>query len=68
MQAKNVKEKTQSSLDGMVEKLQGPREFTRESVLHAVTQFVACNDQVSFANRVLSLGAKRVRRVVTVTV
>ena len=44
---KAKKGKTQAKLDGMIERVQGPREFMRESVLHAVTQFVACNDQVS---------------------
>jgi hypothetical protein len=45
-----LKTKTQSKLDGMVEKFQGPREFTREGALHAITQFIACNDQVSVQN------------------
>jgi hypothetical protein len=42
--------KTQAKPDGMIEKVQGPREFTCKSALHAITQFVACNDQVSMAN------------------
>jgi hypothetical protein len=46
---KQAKTKTQASLDGMIERAQGPREFTREAVLHAVCQFIACNDQVSVA-------------------
>ena len=41
----------QAKLDGVIERSQGLREFTREGVLHAVTQFVACDDQVSIVNR-----------------
>ena len=48
LKKKNPKTKTQGTLDGAVETLQGPREFTHEGMLHTVTQFVACDDQVSF--------------------
>jgi hypothetical protein len=44
---KTRKGKTQAKLDNMIKRAQGPREFTRESALHAITQFIACNDQVS---------------------
>jgi hypothetical protein len=44
----NPKEKTQGKLDGLIERVQGPREFTRESALQAVTKFIACDDQVSY--------------------
>jgi hypothetical protein len=50
LKKKDSKAKTQGTLDGVIEMSQGPREFTREGVLHAVTQFVACDDQVSFKN------------------
>jgi hypothetical protein len=46
--------KIQVKLDGMIERGQGPKEFTRKSVLHAVTQF-ACNDQVSRLNPQMTL-------------
>jgi hypothetical protein len=46
-----LKTKNQLTLDGMVEKVQGTREFTREGALHAITQFVACDDQVSAKKR-----------------
>jgi len=44
---KEMSGKIQVKLDGMVEKLQGLREFTCEGVLHVISQFVACDDQVS---------------------
>jgi hypothetical protein len=47
---KDPKAKVQGTLDGAVKTLEAPREFTREGVLHAVTQFVACDDQVSVGN------------------
>jgi Mn-containing catalase len=37
----------QPKLDGTFERVTGPKEFTRDRVLHAVSQFVACDDQVS---------------------
>jgi hypothetical protein len=37
----------QTDLNGVIRKVTGPREFTRAALRHAVTQFVACNDQVS---------------------
>jgi hypothetical protein len=43
----NPNGKTQAKLDGMVDKSQGTRVFVREGVLHAVCQFIACDDQVS---------------------
>ena len=43
---RNPKSKKQKKLDGAFEKVQGPREFTREGVLHAISQFVAVDDQV----------------------
>lgn len=48
----NPKGKIQTKLDGVVENVKGPREFTREGVLHAVTQFITCDDQVSFAKHI----------------
>ena len=38
--------KKQTKIDNMLEKSKMPREFTHEDVLHAVAQFVACDDQV----------------------
>jgi hypothetical protein len=37
---------TQGTLDGLLKKSTGPIMFTCENVLHAVTQFVAVDDQV----------------------
>jgi hypothetical protein len=45
LKKQNPKAKTQRTLDGAIKTLQGLREFTRKGVLHAVTQFVACDDQ-----------------------
>jgi hypothetical protein len=47
--------KIQVKLDGMIERGHGPKEFMHKSVLHAVTQFVACNDQVSRLNPQMTL-------------
>jgi DNA-binding LacI/PurR family transcriptional regulator len=45
---KNGKRSTkQTDLDGVVQKVTSPREFTRGALRHAVTQFIACDDQVS---------------------
>ena len=38
--------KKQTKIDNMLEKSKMPCEFSREDVLHAVAQFVACDDQV----------------------
>jgi hypothetical protein len=43
---KNSQGKPQATLDHVFEKLPGPREFTRDGILHAVAQLVACDDQV----------------------
>lgn len=43
---KGKKVETQGTLDGFVEKPVGPIVYTRENILHAVTQFVAVDDQV----------------------
>ena len=43
---RNPKVKAQSKLDAMLEKVKRLQAFTREGVLHAVSQFLACNDQV----------------------
>lgn len=37
----------QGKLDGVVQKVVGPKEFSREGLRHAITQFVTCDDQVS---------------------
>ena len=37
----------QTTLDGVFEKFQGPKEFMKEAITHAVAQLVVCNDQVS---------------------
>ena len=39
--------KIQSKIDAMFGKGSLPKEFTRDGILHAVTQFVVCDDQVS---------------------
>lgn len=38
---------TQSTLDGMLQLSKVPKEFSREALLHALAQLVACDDQVS---------------------
>jgi hypothetical protein len=47
MQAKNKKEEHGNTLDQMFANAKRPNVFSREAVLHAVAQFVACDDQVS---------------------
>jgi hypothetical protein len=44
---KNVKK--QVTLDGMMDSVKRPTEFGCEVLLHAVTQLVACDDQVCFS-------------------
>jgi hypothetical protein len=36
----------QQTLDGIVQKISRTREFSRKNVLHAVAEFVVCDDQV----------------------
>ena len=43
---KGKKVETQGTLDGFVEKPVGPIVYTRENILHVVTQFIAVDDQV----------------------
>jgi hypothetical protein len=43
---RGVKAERQGTLDGLVKKQKEPVVFTRENVLHLVTQFVAVDDQV----------------------
>lgn len=38
--------KKQGKIDNIFDKSTAPQEFTREGVLHAVAQFVVCDDQV----------------------
>jgi hypothetical protein len=47
MQAKKKNASQQTTLDGVVQKVDVPKEFARERVWHAVTKLVACDDQVS---------------------
>jgi hypothetical protein len=42
---------TQGTLDGLLKKPKGPLVFTRENLLHVVTQFVAVDDQVRLTIR-----------------
>ncbi len=46
MQSEKKKTKAQTTLDGVVQKLNS-KEFTRERVRDAVTKLVVCDDQVS---------------------
>jgi hypothetical protein len=46
MQAAKMKGKKQVKIDDILGKSTAPQEFTREGILHAVAQFVACDDQV----------------------
>jgi len=43
---KNPKVMQQRKLDGAFKAIKAPAEFTREGVLHAVAQFIACDNQV----------------------
>jgi len=38
---------TQTTLDSVVQVSKGPKEFSRDALLHALAQLVACDDQVS---------------------
>jgi len=42
---RNTKKQGQQQLD--FKKMTGPREFTRQDILHAVAKFIATNNQVS---------------------
>jgi hypothetical protein len=46
MEEEKSKGKKQTKIDNMLVKSTAPSEFTREGVLCAVAQFVACDDQV----------------------
>jgi hypothetical protein len=46
-EVKKLRNSTQQSLDGMFQKSQKSKEYSRENVLHAVARFVVCDDQVS---------------------
>ena len=46
MEEEKSKEKKQTKIDNILDKSTAPCEFTCEGVLHAVAQFVACDDQV----------------------
>lgn len=65
--AKNSKTKSQVKIDGMLEAPR-PQEFRREALLHAVAQFIACDDQSlavankpSFRNCLLAMRPKTIR-------
>ena len=45
-EAEKGKSGSQSTLDGVVVKVQGPKAFSREGILDAVTRHVVCGDQV----------------------
>jgi hypothetical protein len=51
--AKGKKKGKQMTLDGVVLKVDVPKEFTPQRILHAVAQFVVCDDQVSQKERSL---------------
>jgi len=36
----------QQNLDGIIQKLPRVKEFSRKNILHAVAEFVICDDQV----------------------
>ena len=38
--------KEKGKLEGTFERIMGPREFMCNGALHAVSQFIACDDQV----------------------
>jgi hypothetical protein len=43
---KNTRGNTQTKLDGVIDVINWLQIFMREGVLHAVAQFIACDDQV----------------------
>jgi len=47
MQTKSGGLSTQTTLDHVVQVSKGPKEFSRNALLHALAQLVACDDQVS---------------------
>ncbi|KAF8230232.1 hypothetical protein L208DRAFT_1282810, partial [Tricholoma matsutake] len=54
MEADKQMKGKQLKLDRSFEKITGPKEFTRDGALHAVSQFVACNNQsLAMANKAL---------------
>ena len=53
---------TQLKLNEVVEKTQEPKKFMQEGILHAVSKFIACNDQVSFVKSLKSDSTKVVTR------
>ena len=59
---KNGNTMTQLKLNEVVVKMQEPKEFMQEGILHAVSKFVACNDQVSFAKSLKSGSTKVITR------
>ena len=61
-EVKNGNTMTQLKLDEVVVKMQEPKEFTREGILHAISKFVACNDQVSFVKSLKSGSTKVITR------
>ena len=46
MEANKLATASQTTLGGIVQTLSSPKEFTKHHLLHEVTTFVACNDQV----------------------
>ena len=48
MEATKEEAKAQTTLNGIFQKVSGPKEFSREYLLDAITRFIACDDQVSF--------------------
>ena len=50
MEGKKCDKDRQTTSDGKFLKQTGLQEFTRDGILHAVGQFIACDDQVSLRN------------------
>ena len=46
MEAVKEEAKMQSMLDGIFQKVSGPKEFTKDHLLDTIARFIACNDQV----------------------
>jgi hypothetical protein len=44
------KEKKQGTLDGKFEKVKKPIKYSQDNVLHAMAQFIVCDDQVRLEN------------------
>jgi hypothetical protein len=64
-EVKKLGNNAQRSLDGMFQKIQKSKEYSRENILHAVAKFVVCDDQVSDYRTLLQVDRAETSAVVT---